>query len=132
MDWGIRALGVIYLAAGLGLMRQAWLNWRLERACRRLLAPSSTTERTAERLQAVTAVLIAVGGAALVILSPLAVVVFLVCWGVQAAYLLWAGRWLRPILPLAARGRSRAIDAFAGFTVVTALVLCLPAIGLLK
>lgn len=131
MDWGIRALGVIFLAAGLGLMRQAWLNWRLERACRRLFA-SSSTERAAEGVQAANAMLVAVAGAFLAVLSPLAVVVFLMCWAVQAAYLLWAARWFRPTLPLAARGRSRSIDAFAGFTVVTALVLCLPAVGLLR
>jgi len=131
MDWGIRALGVIYLLAGLALVRQAWLNWRLERACRRLFA-ASISERAADGIQAAAALLVTAAGASLVVLSPAAVIVFLACWAVQASYLLWAARWLRPSLPMATRGRRLSIDAFAGFTVVTALVLCLPAIGLLN
>ena len=72
-----------------------------------------------------------VAGAALALLSAWAVLAFLAGWVIQAAYLIWAARWMRPREAVADNGRRRSVDAFAAYTMATAAVLCLPLLGVL-
>ena len=77
------------------------------------------------------AMLVLASGAALAALSGWAVAAFLAGWTIQALYLLWNDRAVRIAEPTALSGRRRSVHAFAGYTAVTALVLCLPMLGVL-
>ena len=130
MEWAARAIGVFYVLGGLMLLRQAWLNWRLHRAVSGLL-PATAADHAAEAVIAVSGMLVLLAGVALTLLSAWAVVAFMLGWTIQAGYLLWASRWTWTREPIAPGSRRRSVHAFAGFTAVTALVLCLPMAGVL-
>ena len=130
MEWAARAIGVFYVLGGLMLLYQAWLNWRLQRALAGLV-PVAPGEQVADAMIALGGVLVLTAGVALTVLSAWAVVAFLAGWTIQAAYLLWAGRWSSPRGPVALSGRRRSVHAFAGYTAVTGLVLWLPMTGVL-
>ncbi len=131
MEWAVRGMGVFYVLAGVLALRQVLINWRMERAIAAVL-PSSPTERAADVMLAMGSVLVLASGAALMLLQPWAVLVFLACWGAQAAYLLWAQRWYRPRDPISARGRRQTLNAFAVYSLATLLVLSMPLAGLLR
>ncbi|MCG2665263.1 hypothetical protein [Brevundimonas sp.] len=112
------------------LLYQAWLNWRLQRALSGLI-PVSVTDQVGDGGIALGAMLVLASGAALAALSGWAVAAFLAGWTIQALYLLWNDRAVRIAEPTALSGRRRSVHAFAGYTAVTALVLCLPMLGVL-
>lgn len=130
MEWAARAIGVFYVFGGLMLVGQAWLNWRLERALAGLARPS-LAERLCDGVVALGGGLVLASGLSLALLSPWAVGVFLAGWTVQAVYLLCFARWAREAALATPRARRRSLHPFAGYTAVTALVLWLPALGLL-
>lgn len=130
MDWAVRGMGVFYGVAGLLALRQVLIKWRLERTVAEL-RPASPTERAADVMLAMGAVLVTASGVALMLLQPWAVVAFLACWAVQAVYLLWAQRWHRPRCPISRRGRRETLHAFAVYSLVTLGVLFLPMAGIL-
>jgi hypothetical protein len=135
MEWAVRGMGVFYVLAGVFALRQVLINWRMERMIAAVLPsfpPSSMTERAADVMLAMGSVLVLASGAALMLLQPWAVLVFLACWGAQAAYLLWAQRWYRPRDPISARGRRQTLNAFAVYSLATLLVLSMPLAGLLR
>ncbi len=112
------------------LLYQAWMNWRLQRALSALW-PVNLTEHLADLATGVGGLVVLASGLALALLSVWAVVAFVAGWTVQAGYLLWASRWRRPREALSHGGRRRSLDAFAIYTVATALVIGLPLTGLL-
>ena len=128
MEWAARAIGVFYVLGGLMLLYQAWLNWRLQRALSDLMSVS-INDRFADGVIALGGVLVLASGVALTALSAWAVAAFLAGWAIQALYLLWANRF--NLNDPAACGRHRSVHAFAGYTVVTGLVLWLPMTGVL-
>ena len=130
MEWAARALGVFYVLGGLMLLYQAWLNWRLQRALAGLMS-LPIAEQIGDGVVALAAVLILVSGAALAALSGWSVVAFMAGWTIQALYLLCAPDCRRDSRPSAVHCRRRSIHAFAGYTAVTGLVLCLPMTGVL-
>ena len=130
MEWAARAIGVFYVLGGLMLLYQAWLNWRLQRALSGLI-PVSVTDQVGDGVIALGAMLVLASGAARAALSGWAVAAFLAGWTIQALYLLWNDRAVRIAEPTALSGRRRSVHAFAGYTAVTALVLCLPMLGVL-
>jgi len=131
MDWAIRAIGAFYVIAGLVALRQAVLNWRLERAFAFLL-DTPAEEKAADIVLAVGAGLVLGSGVTLLLLHAMAVPAFLASWLVQACYLLWARCRLKPTDPVAAQGRRQTHHAFALYTAVTGLVLWLPHAGVIR
>jgi len=131
MDWAVRAIGAFYVVAGLIALRQAVVNWRLERAFAFLL-DTPPEEKAADVVLAIGAGLVLGSGVMLLLLQAMAVPVFLASWLVQAAYLLWARYRLKPVDPVAARGRRQTIHAFALYSAVTGLVLWLPYAGVVR
>jgi len=131
MEWAARAIGVFYVLAGLMLMHQAWLNWRLQRALAGFI-PISATEHVVDMVTALGGLVVLLAGLTLSLLSAWAVVAFMAGWAIQAGYLLWASRWAWPREAVSTGGRRHSVHAFAGFTAVTAFVLVLPLMGLLR
>lgn len=123
-------MGVFYGVAGLVALRHVVINWRLGRRFTAILR-SSATERAADILLALGAILLFTSGLALLTLQSWAGLAFIACWAVQAVYLLWAQRWYRPQCPVSARGRRQALDAFAIYSVATVVVIGLPLAGVL-
>ena len=123
-------MGVFYGVAGLVALRHVLINWRLGGALAAVVRPRAT-ERAADILLAVGAILLFASGLALLTLQSWAGLAFIACWAVQAGYLLWAQRWYRPQCRVSARGRRQALDAFAVYSVATILVIGLPLVGVL-
>ena len=131
MEWAARAIGMFYVLGGLMLLYQAWLNWRLQRALSGVIAVPAN-DQIADGVIALGGVVVLMSGVALAALSAWAVVAFLAGWAIQAAYLLWPAPEIRARKPVARRGRRLSVDAFAAYTMVTAGVLCLPLLGVLR
>lgn len=131
MEWAARAIGVFYVMGGLLLLSQSWLNWRLQQAVSEVM-PIRLADYLEEGVTALAGCMVLVSGLALTLLSTWAIVAFIVGWVIQASYLLWASRaaWTASSLTMACRRQS--VHAFAGYTAVTGLVLCLPLLGLLR
>ncbi|NBW08990.1 MAG: hypothetical protein EBR82_13290 [Caulobacteraceae bacterium] len=129
MEWAFRGIGVFYAVGGLFALWQLLSAWRIERALA-FVAPSTLAERAADVMLALGSVLVLTSGLALMLLQPWAILAFLVCWGAQAGYLLWAQRWHRPRDPICARGRRQTLNAFAVYSLATLLVLSMPLAGL--
>lgn len=131
MEWAARAIGVFYVMGGLLLLSQSWLNWRLQAELSRFVR-IRLDDYVEELATALGGVMVLASGLALALLSTWAVSAFVSGWILQAIYLLWASRgaWSRSAFVV--RCRRQSVHAFAGFTAVTALVLCLPLMGLLR
>lgn len=130
MEWIARAVGAFYVFAGVVLIRQAILNWRMERIFGAFLETPGA-EKTADVILSVMAVLVLASGLTLAALHPWAVLAFLACWSLQAVYLLWASRWYRPTEPELIRLRRQTTNAFFAYTVATVFVLWAANRGLL-
>ena len=134
MEWAGRIIGAFYLVGGLVVLRQAWLNWRLEQMIV-AIAPGARArlgERVADAFMLGGGFLVVASGVALTLLHRWAVVAVLVCWAAQAGYLLWAQRWHAPDGPIAFQGRRQSINAFALYSAVAALVLWMNTAGVLR
>ncbi|QYC10195.1 hypothetical protein [Brevundimonas nasdae] len=131
MEWAARAIGVFYVVGGLLLLSQSWLNWRLQWKLSRVVR-IRLADHVEELTTALGGAMVLLSGLALALLSTWAVAAFVAGWVIQAIYLLWASRgaWSRSAFVV--RCRRQSVHAFAGFTAVTALVLCLPLLGLLR
>lgn len=112
-------------------MSQSWLNWRLQWELSRVVR-IRLADHVEELTTALGGAMVLLSGLALALLSTWAVAAFVAGWVIQAIYLLWASRsaWSRSAFVV--RCRRQSVHAFAGFTAVTALVLCLPLLGLLR
>lgn len=130
MDWIARIVGAFYVFAGVVLIRQAVLNWRMERIFGAFLE-TPRAEKTADIILSVMAVLVLASGLTLLALHHWAVIGFLACWALQAAYLLWASRWYRPETEELAKLRRQTTNAFFVYTVATVFVLWAANRGLL-
>ncbi|MDP3802134.1 hypothetical protein [Brevundimonas sp.] len=122
MDWIARLVGAFYILAGVITVRQAIMNWRLERVFGAFMG-TSPAEKAADVMLAVIAALTLLSGLTLAFLSRWAVPAFVACWIVQAGYLLWAQRWLRPEGPELTALRRSTINAFVAYTGPTLAVL---------
>jgi hypothetical protein len=131
MEWIARAIGAFYVFAGVTLIRQAIINWRMERIFGTFLE-TPPAEKTADAILSVMAVLVLASGLTLAALHHWAVVAFLACWSVQAVYLLWASRWHRPVEPELIRLRRQTTNAFFAYTAATLFVLWAARRGLLS
>lgn len=130
MEWIARAVGAFYVFAGVVLIRQAIINWRLERIFGAFLE-TPKAEKTADVILSVMAVLVLASGLTLLALNGWAVIAFMACWALQAVYLLWANRWYRPVEPELIKLRRQTTNAFFTYTAVTLFVLWAAQRGLL-
>ena len=122
MEWIARLVGAFYVFAGVVLIRQAVINWRMERIFGTFLE-TPPAEKTADAILSVMAVLVLASGLTLLALHHWAVIAFLACWALQAAYLLWASRWYRPTEPELIKLRRQTANAFFVYTAATLFVL---------
>lgn len=131
MEWIARLVGAFYIFAGGMTVRQAILNWRMERVLGVFMG-TSRTEMAADVMLAVIAVLALLSGLTLAFLSRWAVPAFVACWMAQASYLLWARRWYVPAEPELQVLRRATINAFAVYTAPAAAVLWWSQMGVLR
>lgn len=131
MEWIARLVGAFYIFAGVMTVRQAILNWRMERVFGAFLG-TPPSEKAADVMLSLIAVLTLSSGLTLVFLSRWAAPAFVVCWLAQAVYLLWAQRWYVPEEPELIRLRRSTINAFAVYTAPTLAVLWWSQTGVLR
>lgn len=126
MVWVARLIGAFYVVTGVFALWQSVHNWRLSQAFAGLVPPSPT-DRAADVVLGVGAGLVLFSGSLLFLLRSGAVAAFLLCWTVQAGYLLWAQRFRPPEDPFALQGRRQTINAFSLYSIATLFVLWLQA-----
>jgi hypothetical protein len=131
MEWIARLVGALYIFAGVMTVRQAVINWRIERIFGAFMG-TSPSEKAADVILSIIAVLTLLSGLTLAFLSRWAAPAFIACWIAQAGYLLWAHRWHVPQEPELVRLRRATINAFAVYTAPTAAVLWWSQTGVLR
>lgn len=131
MEWIARLVGAFYVFAGVLTVRQAILNWRMERVFGAFLG-TPPAEKAADVMLAIIAVLTLLSGLTLALLSRWAAPAFLACWLAQAGYLLWAQRWHLPEDAELRALRRATINAFAVYTAPTLAVLWWSQSGVLR
>jgi hypothetical protein len=126
------AIGAFYVFAGVVVLRATATDRVIDQVLAALSDPSAPSEQIRSRVLGIGAFLTLASGASLMLLSPLAVVVFVanVLW--QGGYLLWAERALPPEDESEARGRRQTQNAFVIYAAATAFVLWLATQGLLR
>lgn len=132
MIYAAMAVGAFYVFAGFVVMRAMVLDRLMDQVLAALNDPGSAKERMRSNVLSVGAFLTMAGGVALVILSPLAVVLFAVNALWQGGYLLWAERALPPEDEADKRGRQQTKNAFVIYLAATAFVLWLAGQGYLR
>jgi len=131
MEWIARLVGAFYIFAGVLTVRQAILNWRMERVLGAFMG-TPPSEKAADVMLGVIAVLTLLSGLTLVLFSRWAAPAFVACWLAQAGYLLWAQRWHVPVEPELLKLRRATINAFAAYTGPTLAVLWWSQSGVLR
>lgn len=125
-------LGAFYVFAGVVVLRAMALDRVMDQLLAALNEPSAPKERMKSRVLTVGAVLTLASGVALMLLSPLALPVFLASALWQGGYLVWAEKALPPEDDDEARGRKQTKNAFVVYLAATAFVAWLAAQGLLR
>lgn len=132
MDWVARGVGLFYLVSGALILREALTARGAGPAAHGI---DGRPGPAVERVQAVSfhvgAALCLASGLALALLSRWAPPLFLSGCAAQAAYLVWAARFLPSEAPQAARDRRQTIQAFVLYGGVTLFVLWLDGRGAL-
>ncbi len=132
MIYAAMAVGAFYVFAGFVVMRAMVLDRLMDQVLAALNDPGSAKERMRSNVLSVGAFLTMAGGVALVILSPVAVVLFAINALWQGGYLLWAERALPPEDEADKRGRHQTKNAFVIYLAATAFVLWLAGQGYLR
>ena len=125
-------VGAFYVFAGVVVLRAMALDRVMDRLLAALNEPSAPKERMKSRVLTVGAVLTLASGITLMLLSPLALPVFVASALWQGGYLLWAEKALPPQDDDEARGRKQTKNAFVVYLAATAFVTWLAAQGLLR
>ena len=131
MEWIARLVGAFYIFAGVMTVRQAIFNWRLERIFGAFMG-TPPSEKVADVILNIIAVLTLLSGLTLVLLSRWAAPAYLACWLAQAGYLLWAQRWHVPREPELQVLQCATINAFAVYAAPTLAVLWWGQSGVLR
>lgn len=118
-----RLIGVFYVVGGLFVVRVMVMDALMDRMLAGITAGKvPTKDRVRAVLLLTGAVLTALSGLALVMLSAWSTVLFAANVAVQGAWLLIAAKWFRPDDASEAKGRSRTTNAFLGYLAASALV----------
>jgi hypothetical protein len=126
------AIGGFYVFAGFVVMRAMIMDQFMNKVLAALSNPSDAADQLRARILSVGADLTLASGAALAILSPLAVVLFAANILVQGGYLVWAERALPPQDAGEAKGRQQTRNAFVIYLAASAFVGWLAFQGLLR
>jgi hypothetical protein len=132
MMYAAMAIGAFYVFAGVVVMRSMAMERLMDRVLAALNDPTDATDQMRVAVLSAGAVLTLASGAALAILSPLALPLFASNVVVQGGYLLWATRAIPPEDAASARGRAQTRNAFIIYCVATAFVVWLAAEGHLR
>ena len=126
------AVGAFYAFAGVLVVRKIALESVMDALLEALSDPSAAKEKARTRALSVGAYLTLASGVALVLLSPLALPLFIANAAWQGGYLFWADRALPPEDDDDRRGRQQTKNAFAVYAFATAFVAWLALVGLLR
>ena len=126
------AIGAFYAFAGVLVVRKIALENVMDALLEALADPSASKEKARTRALTVGAYLTLASGVALVLLSPLALLLFIANAAWQGGYLLWADRVLPPEDDDERRGRQQTKNAFVVYAAATAFVGWLAYVGLLR
>jgi hypothetical protein len=126
------AVGAFYVFAGVVVLRAMALDRVMDQLLAALNEPSAPKERMKSRVLTVGALLTLASGVSLMLLSPLALPVFVANAVWQGGYLLWAEKALPPEDDDEARGRKQTKNAFVVYLAATAFVVWLAAQRLLR
>lgn len=126
------AVGAFYVFAGFIVLRAMVLDRLMDKLLAALSNPSDPKELWRSRVLTAGGVLTLAGGVTLMMLSPLAVALFVFNALWQGGYLLWAERALPPADDGEARGRQQTKNAFVVYAAATAFVVWLAAVGQLR
>jgi len=126
------AVGAFYVFAGVVVLRTMVLDRVMNQLLAALNEPSAPKERMKSRVLTMGAYLTLAGGAALLLLGPLALPLFAANAAWQGGYLLWAERALPPEDDDEARGRRQTKNAFVVYLAATAFVVWLAMQGMLR
>jgi len=132
MMYAAMAIGAFYVFAGVVVMRSMAMERLMDQVLAALNDPSDANDQMRVAVLSAGAVLTLAGGAALAILSPLALPLFASNAVVQGGYLLWATRAIPPEDEASARGRAQTRNAFVIYCFATAFVAWLAAEGHLR
>jgi len=126
------AVGVFYVVAGFVVMRAMMMDRLMDQVLAALNSPGDPADAVRSRILSFGSFLTLASGAALAILSPLALLLFGANTVVQGGYLLWAERALPPKDALEARGRQQTRNAFVIYVAAAAFVAWLALQGHLR
>ena len=116
-------IGFFYVIAGFVVLRAIALGNLLDRALGTIeLSKPDPKEQTKTFVLTIGAYLTAASGAALVTLSSMAIILFVLNTLVQGGYLAWARKALPPEDEADRKGRQQTINAFVIYAAVTAFV----------
>lgn len=132
MMYAAMAIGAFYVFAGVVVMRPMAMERLMDQVLAALNDPTDANDQMRVAVLSAGAVLTLASGAALAILSPLALPLFASNVVVQGGYLLWATRAIPPEDAASARGRAQTRNAFIIYCVATAFVAWLAAEGHLR
>jgi hypothetical protein len=126
-------IGFFYVIAGLLVLRAIAVGNLLEKAIE-AIDPSKPDpkEQTKTFVLTIGAYMTAASGAALVTLSSIAAILFVLNTLVQGGYLVWATKALPPEDEADRKGRQQTINAFVIYTAVTSFVIWLGYTGGLR
>ncbi|NOT40519.1 MAG: hypothetical protein HOP13_08510 [Alphaproteobacteria bacterium] len=126
------AVGAFYVFAGVVVMRAMALDRAMNELLAALNDPVAPKELLRSRVMTVGAFLTLAGGVALMLLSPLAALLFVANALWQGGYLLWAEKALPPEDDDDARGRAQTKNAFVVYLAATSFVVWLVVQGQLR
>lgn len=132
MMYAAMFIGAFYVFAGFVVMRSMAMERLMDKVLAALNDPTDATDQMRVAVLSAGAVLTLASGAALAILSPLALPLFAANVVVQGGYLLWATRAIPPEDASAALGRSQTRNAFIIYCGATSFVVWLSTQGHLR
>jgi hypothetical protein len=126
-------IGFFYVIAGLLVLRAIAVSSLLDRALEAIAqSKPDPKEQTKTFVLTIGAYLTAASGAALVTLSSMAIILFVLNTLVQGGYLVWATKALPPEDESDRKGRQQTTNAFVIYTAVTAFIIWLGYTGGLR
>lgn len=132
MIYAAMAIGAFYVFAGVVVMRSMAMERVMDQVLAALNDPTDANDQVRVAVLSAGAVLTLASGAALAIMSPLALPLFASNVVVQGGYLLWATRAIPPEDDASARGRAQTRNAFVIYCFAAAFVAWLAAEGHLR
>lgn len=132
MMYAAMFVGAFYVFAGVVVMRSMAMERLMDRMLAALNDPTDANDQTRVAVLSAGAVLTLASGAALAILSPLALPLFAANVVVQGGYLLWAARAIPLQDASEAKGRAQTRNAFVIYCAAAAFVAWLSTQGHLR